>query len=342
MKVSKLARVVGVSAGFALVGCKSAQESAADKFLKAGDPISAVKYYEEARAKGNVSKEFWKNYGSAFITALEMRALMDADPGAAAAPYIVDFRDTALSIVRNHPDPENESRLANVLYRIGMKRLEMGTSIDEEAGFEFLRAAASLPNKPAGLEQNLATTRQNFMANRLKEIASDYEEAKSNPDMAEMGILADYKMNQLEMILGEETPEMRALWSDIRKLNLNTYLLYDLEGLVARVDPRINQYGIVLGIVKYAKSGGTVNIQVTAFNGSSGAFNFTGEGFTLVDRDGQSYEPTSVIGVLKKGQMVDMRGVSKTGGLTFKIPAGAEPHYLEYKVDKRVSRKYLP
>jgi hypothetical protein len=268
--------------------------------------------------------------------------LNNADPGAAAAPYIQDFRDTALSIVRAHPNPEVEAKLANVLYRIGMKRIEMGTSLDEEGGFQFLRAASSLPNKPAGLDQNLSTTQKNFISNRLKEIASDFEEAKSNPEMAEMGILADYKMNQLLLIVGSETPDMKELWTQIRKLNLNTYLLYDLEGLVSQVDPRINQFGIVLGIVKYAVSGSTVNIQVNAFNGSSAAFNFIGQGFTLVDRDGQVYEPTSVIGALKKGQMVDIRAVSKTGGLTFKLASGAEPHYLEFNGDKRVSRKYLP
>jgi hypothetical protein len=41
--------------------------------------------------------------------------------------------------------------------------------------------------------------------------------------------------------------------------------------------------------------------------------------------------------------MVSMREESKTGGVTFNIPSGAKPHYLELKADDgRFSRKYLP
>ena len=41
-------------------------------------------------------------------------------------------------------------------------------------------------------------------------------------------------------------------------------------------------------------------------------------------------------GIVQKGDE------SKTGGLTFKLPAGAQPDYLEFKCDAGTTRKYLP
>jgi hypothetical protein len=155
--------------------------------------------------------------------------------------------------------------------------------------------------------------------------------------------VADYKLSHLALVLGEETPEMKSLWSKVREKNLPTYLMYDLEGLIPQVDARINRYGILMGIVKYSAAGGKVAVQAKVWNGTSGPLEISGSNFSLVDNQGNSHEPASKIGAFGKTVVVPMREESKTGGVTFNIPSDAKPAYLELTAeDGRVSRKYLP
>lgn len=329
MKLTKVTLLTSLSLAFLLTGCKSGHESAGDKYLKGGDPINAIVQYDKALAKGKVSKTFYNNYAIANIQLLEYRAREDA-----ANPILDEIAKGVSNTLAEHPAPEAEAKFAEVLQKIAAKRVESGA---EEGAFLMLQTIEKLSNKSV----NTDGLKKQVVATKLKEIEGDYKDASSEPTA---GILADYKMNKLALLFeGKELPEMRDLWSKIRQVNLNTYLMYDYEGLITEaLDSRINKYGVLLAIVKLEKGSTSTKIQAKAFNGGSTPINVYGDNFVLVDRDGNAYKPAAKLGAFTKKDEINGKDESKTGGLTFNHPAGIEPWYLELKTANGVSRKYLP
>jgi hypothetical protein len=335
MNKSMVALCAGLSMAFLLTGCRSRQEAAGDKYRKLGDPLHALMNYEEALKRGKVSREFYKNYTLVNIQAMALRS--KEDPG---AEFLDVLKDTVASLLVQHPDPENQALFATTLQNIANARIKSGTPEGVEGGFRFLEAA-----KKAGASGGAEAAKQQVVAEKLKEIKGDVEEAAKNPTT---GIVADYKLNKLALMVGGTTPEMEAVWSPLRKINLNTYLMYDNDDVVAelgeRPDARINKYPVLLGIVKYQPGSTKTMIQVKAWNGGAQLFHFRGDGFTLVDKDGKQYKPSAKIGGFAKTDkdVIQKGDESKTGGLTFNHPAGIKPDYLEFKCEAGVTRKYLP
>jgi hypothetical protein len=335
MNKSKVALCAGLSLAFFLTGCRSRQEAAGDKYRKAGDALHALQYYEEALKRGKVSKEFYKNYTRVNIQAMATRSKEDP-----TADFLDVLKDTVASLLTQYPDPENQTLFATTLQNIAISRINLGTPDAVEGGFRFLDAA-----KKAGAAGSADAARQQVVAEKLKDIKDDVDRA-SKEDNA--GIVADYKLNKLALMIGGETPEMKAIWSRLRKMTLNTYMMYDNDDVIAemgeRPDARINKYAVLLGIVKYDPGSTTTKIQVKAWNGGAIPFHFRGEGFTLVDRDGKEYKATGKIGGFSKNDkdVVPKGEQSKTGGLTFTHPAGIQPAYLEFKCEAGMSRKFLP
>lgn len=334
MNHSKAMLCTGLSLAFLLTACRSRQEAAGDKYRKAGNPLQSLMQYEEALKRGKVSKEFYKNYTLVNIQAMDLRAKEDP-----TAEFLDILKDTVASLLTQYPDPQNQTLFATVLSNIANARIKMGTPDAVEGGFRFLSAA-----EKAGATGG-AGAKDQVVAAKIKEIESDFKDAASEPTS---GIIADYKMNKLALMIGSETPAMSELWSKIRKLNLNTYLMYDnddvLAGLGERPDARINKYGVLLGIVKYEPGSTTTKIQVKAWNGASVPFLYKGDDFTLVAKDGSTFKPTAKIGGFSKTakDVIQKGDESKTGGLTFTHPAGTEISHLEFKCDAGLSRKYLP
>jgi hypothetical protein len=290
--------------------------------------------YEEALNRGKLSKDFYKNYTTINIQAMALRAKEDP-----TAEFLDVLKDTVASLLTQHPDPANQALFISALQDIAAARIKMGSPEAIEGGFRFLQTV----EKVGGGSGPSSAAKTQIVDAKLKEIESDYRDAASSPTS---GIIADYKLNKLALMVGGETPEMQELWSKVRKLNLNTYLMYDNDDvdLGERPDSRINKYGVLLGIVKYQPGSTSTKIQVKAWNGTSGPMKFVGDGFTLVDKEGNVYEPSAKIGGFAKSDkdMIAKGDESKTGGLTFNHPAGAEPAYLEFKSNAGMSRKYLP
>ena len=333
MNTPKLTLCAGLSLAFLLTSCRSRQEAAGDKYRKIGDPLHSLMQYEEALKRGKVSKEFFKNYTLVNIQAMGMRAKEDP-----TAEFLDILKDTVASLLTQYPDPQNQTLFATTLSNIAAARIKIGSSEAMEGGFRFLQAA-----EKAGATGGSAAAKQQVIGGKIKEIEDDFKEAASNPTA---GIVADYKLNKLVLMLGSETPEVKDLWSKVRKLNLNTYLMYDNDDvdLGERPDARINKYGVLLGIVKYEPGSTTTKIQVKAWNGASVPFHYKGDGFLLYDKDGNSYKPTAKIGGFAKTDkdVIQKSDESKTGGLTFTHPAGTVPSYLEFKSEAGTTRKYLP
>jgi hypothetical protein len=334
MKMTKVTVCAGLSMAFLLTSCRSRQESLGDKYRKAGDPIHALMQYEEALKVGKVSKEFYKNYTDINIKAMALRAKEDP-----TAEFLDVLKDTVASLLAQYPDPANQQAFVTTLQSIANQRIKLGTPDAVEGGFRFMQTI----EKVGGGASATAAAKGEIVAAKLKEIESDFRDAASNPTS---GIIADYKLNKLALMVGGETSEMHDLWSRVRKLNLNTYLMYDNDDvdLGERPDARINKYGVLLGIVKYEPGATTSKIQVKAWNGTSGPMKFVGDGFTLVDKDGKSYNPSAKIGGFAKTDkdVIPKGEESKTGGLTFNYPSGTVPSYIEFKSNTGLSRKYLP
>jgi hypothetical protein len=335
MNMTKVTLCAGLSLAFLLTSCRSRQEASGDKYRKIGDPLHALMQYEEALKRGKLSKEFWVNYTTVNIAAMKIRAKEDP-----TAEFLDVLKDTVASLLAQHPNPASQTEFAATLQEIAAARIKVGSPDAVEGGFRFLQAA-----EKAGATGGSAAAKQQIVAAKLKEIDDDFKDASSNPTA---GIIADYKLSKLSLMIGSETPEMSALWSKVRKLNLNTYLMYDnddvVENLGERPDARINRYGVLLGIVKYEPGSTATKIQVKAWNGSSGPIRFVGDAFTLVDKSGNVFKPSAKIGGFAKTakDVIGKGDESKTGGLTFNHPAGTEPSYLEFKTGSGTTRKYLP
>lgn len=335
MNKSRLTLCAGLGMAMLLTACRTRQEAAGDKYRKIGDPLHALMNYEEALKGGKVSKEFYKNYTLVNIQAMAMRSKEDP-----TADFLDVLKDTVASLLTQHPDAENQALFATTLQNIANARIKMGTPESIEGGFRFLEAA-----RKAGATGSADAAKQQVVAAQLKDIQARIDEAARNPTD---GIVADYMLNKLALMVGDETPEMTKVWSPLRKINLNTYLMYDNDDVVGelgeRPDARINKYAVLLGIVKYEAGSTAAKIQVKAWNGGSQLFHYKPDGFTLVDRQGNEYKPVAHIGGFSKNakDVVQKGDESKTGGLTFKYPAGTELAYLEYKCEAGMSRKYLP
>ncbi|MEO7424897.1 MAG: hypothetical protein ABI036_06910 [Fibrobacteria bacterium] len=334
MKMTKMTLCAGLSLGLFLTGCRSRQEAAGDKYRKIGDPIHALMQYEEALKRGKLSKEFYKNYTLINIQAMDLRAKEDP-----MAEFLDVLKDTVASLLSQHPDAANQTQFVTVLQKIAASRIKIGSAEAVEGGMRFLQTA----EKVGGATGAASMAQKQVVAAKLKEIEDDYREGATAPTA---GIIADYKLNKLALMVGGETPEMKDLWSKVRKLNLKTYLMYDNDDvdLGERPDSRINKYGVLLAILKYEPASTATKIQVKAWNGSSGPLRFEGDSFTLFDKEGHSYKPSVKIGGFAKTakDIIPKGEESKTGGLTFKHPAGTVPAYIEFKSTSGVTRKYLP
>ena len=336
MNITKATLWIGLMLTFLITGCRSRQEASGDKYRKAGDPLHALMQYEEALKRGKVSKEFPKNYTLVNIQAMALRAKEDP-----TAEFLDILKDTVASLLAQYPDPASAALFSQTLQDIGMQRLKLGSTDAAEGGFRFLQTAEAMGGKNSAISAKVESLRKEFVGGKLGEIEKDYAEAATQPTA---GIVADYKLNKLALMMGGETADMKDLWSRVRKLNLNTYLMYDNDevDLGERPDFRINKYGILLGIVKLEPGATSLKVQVKAFNGSSGPIHFDSEGFTLVDRQGNIFKPTAKIGHFSDKDVVGKGDESKTGGLTFTYPSGTEPFFIEFKSESGITRKYLP
>ena len=209
MNMTKVTLCAGLSLAFLLTSCRSRQEASGDKYRKAGDALHALMQYEEALKRGKLSKEFWQNYTTVNIAAMDLRAKEDP-----TAEFLDILKDTVASLLTQHPNPANQAAFATALQKIASARIKLGTPEAMEGGFRFLQAA-----EKAGGAGGSSAAKQQIVAAQLKGIEDDFREASTNPTA---GIVADYKLSKLALMVGGETPEMGALWSKVRKLNLNT------------------------------------------------------------------------------------------------------------------------
>ena len=324
----------GLLIGMLIISCKSGNESAGDKYLKANDPINALRRYDMALEKGKVSKTFYTGYIQASILTLEDRA--KADP---SAEFLDALKDTIINLLSQHPNPESEAKFSQVLFQVGSDRIAMSTPDMIEGGLRLFKSIDGLNGASPEVTAKVAAVRKELVDKKLKEIQKEYEECVAGDP--QRGIVADYLLTELTLASGE-TPESKLLWSQVRKSNLSTYLMYDLDGLLDHVDARINKYGVLIGIPKYEVTPTSLKIQFKAWNGSGTPFHFLGENVTLVDDKGQVYKPASKAGGFSKDKLIEKGKETPLGVFSFNFPANTVLSYIEFNSEAGKSRKYLP
>ncbi len=323
----------GLFCAMLILGCKGGNESAGDKYLKANDPVNALMRYDLALQKGKTSRDFFVNYTKANILTLQDRA--KSDP---TAEFLDALNDTIVSLLSQHPNAENEASYSNILFDLGSQRIETGDPEAIESGFKFFNSIESLSNKAPGVSEKIAAMKKIYIDKKLKEITDEQNEATTEPTQ---GVAAEYHLNELVMATGE-TPEIKTLWSLVRKTNLSNYLMYDVQGLLVKVDSRINKYAVLLALPKYSATATGIKTQIRAFNGSSGSIRFEGNKITLVDDNGQVYKPTTKSGGFGKDKEIAASAEGPVGVLAFSFPAGTVPSYIQLETSAGLSRKYLP
>ena len=332
-------RLTLIAASFAalLAGCKSAYEKHGDAHLKENRPLQALQNYELVLQKGKPSAEFAQNYIKANIMAMSQRNAEDP-----LAEFMDHFKENIEKNLSQAPNAENEAAFADVLLKVGKARLAMGTPISAVKGFDFMRAAEVLPSASGAVKQEVSQIRDQYVSGKLGEVRDHLEEAKTGEVIA--GIVADYKLAHMDLVAGS-TEESEALWSEVRKANLATYLMYDNTDVEMEIggsiDHRINKYGVLLGITKYKPAGSSVYLEVKAFNGTNNPIDYKKDSFALVDSDGNRHEPVSGRG-FKKDAKVSLTEESPVAGLKFKLPGETQVSHLEYKYGSGVSEKFLP
>src|SRR3954470_19216604 len=119
--MSKSLRLSGVSLILSLAfwGCESRQEKTGDAYLQAGDAGNALAQYEEALQQGNVSNAFFSKYTKAYVMFLRARA--SEDP---SAQMLDVLKDSLVSLLKQHPDAENEKEASLALAEVAAKRVE--------------------------------------------------------------------------------------------------------------------------------------------------------------------------------------------------------------------------
>ncbi|MFC1585091.1 hypothetical protein ACFL5V_06070 [Fibrobacterota bacterium] len=333
--MKKLFWIVGIAALCSFTtSCKSVYEKQGDKHLKEGRPLKALQRYNYVVKKGKGSKNFEKNLTKAYIGAMQITADQDPD-----IEKLLTFREKINELMAKNQDKEIQQLFAKTAVSIAPGFIKSGDFPTEEVGFRMIKDAETLSDIPEDIRLQISSIQNSYIQKSISE-AEDYHASCMN-GKAEDGIIADYLMSKM-MLFVDETPAIKDLWSKIRKANLSTYLIYDLEHLIDNPIPQINRFGVLLAIRSMSRSGNTTTFQVQAYNGSTNTFKFLGQSFKLVDRDGKEYEPSGRAGAFSSKKEIERGAETNVGQVSFKVPKDTELAYLHFTSEAGESIKYLP
>ncbi len=325
----------GIAIVLALTGCKSAYEKQGDDHLNAGRYKKALQRYKYVTKKGNGSNNFTNSLTHAYIGAFgkDVEAGQDIE-----ALYF--FKDKIGKLLPKVTSSKVKAFYVETAVKAGKTLAETEDAAYVDLGFKLFKEAVKTEGFNANHKSVIDKIEADMTAKAIQEATDQLESAKGGE--AQDGILADYILSKLALFV-EPTDEVKTLWSEIRKVNLSTYLMYDLENLIEGGPlPRINKYGVLLAITDYKKSGNSLSVQLKAFNGTSVLFKMLPEGFKLVDKQGNEYSPVSHKGAFSKKKELLKMEESGVVAMTFKLQSDMEPDYIEYTSNAGVSRKYLP
>ncbi|MBF0433298.1 MAG: hypothetical protein HQK83_18615 [Fibrobacteria bacterium] len=330
----KLLGLTVIATLFWLTSCKSAYEKQGDEHLNAGRYQKALQRYKYVTKKGNGSEDFNSNLTKAYVGSFNQTVEQGAEIGA-----ILTFREKLNELLAGDVTPEVKTMFGNAIANVVAKLIEEGSVEAEDVAFKLIEDANRINALSGKAKSAVDALKDGYIKKSLSE-AEDHYQNCMNGD-AQEGIVADYILSKLA-IFNIDSEEIQELWSKIRKANLSVYLMYDVEGLITNPDPRINRYGILLGIRSIARNSSSTSIQVQAYNGSSNKMTFEASKFSLEDKAGNVYEPASSRGAFSSKTLIDKNDQSKVGELRFTVGADVELKSLNFKSETGSSVKYLP
>jgi hypothetical protein len=317
-----------------IFSCKSGYEKQGDKHLKAGKPFNALQRYKYVTKSGSGSKVFPINLTRAYIFAMD-----EVSKDEMALEKLEMFRGKIAALLETNPNQANSSAYGDIGLSAAEKLSKSDDIFAEDLTFRIIGDVKRLVALSNEQKIHLNDIIHHYVKKNLAEAERNYLNCKEGED--EAGIMADYILSKVKLFIKEEPAEMQALWSKIRDINLSTYLMYDLEGLISMPLPSINRYGVLLAITSLNRTGNSVMAQIKAFNGSTAHFTYSGDGFKLVDKKGVEYLPTQKRGAFGT-TLIERSDETGVGGVTFEVPADTELSHIQYTCEAGESIKYLP
>jgi hypothetical protein len=320
-----------------LISCKSVYEKQGDEHLKDGNPLKALQRYKYVMQKKSGSKDFPKSLCKAYIGAMEKTATEDPN-----IETMLTYREKISKLMEEVSDPEVNRIFGEAAVNIAKELANAEDYPSQEVAFHLMKDAETLEGVEDDTKLKIAAIRSDFIKSNLNKAEEHYAAAMNDPENnAPEGIIADYILSKMALLV-DETAEMKELWSKIRKANLSTYLIYDLENLIENPLPTINRFGVVLAIPTLVRSASTTSIQVQAYNGSTATYKFDGSNFTLVDKEGKEYKPVRKRGNFSKEKVQQLGSETEVGEVTFNTAKDVELSHLRFDSEAGESIKYLP
>jgi len=334
--MKKLIWILGYTAIFFLLSCKSVYEKQGDEHLKNGKYLKALKRYQYVQRKKNGTKNFETNLIKAYIGAMELTA--QTDP---SIDKLLSFQEKIKKLMENVSSNEIQQLFAKSASNISKNLIFSGEYASEEVGFYLLNDAESIPNLSADIKLVISGIKDEYITKNMNDAQKHLTASINGGAEDGEGIIADYILSKTSLFVNP-SDAMKELWSQVRKENLSTYLMYDLENLIDNPVPRVNQYGVLLAIRSFIRKGEKVIIQVQAFNGSTQIFKFIGDGFKLIDSEGKKYEPTAKSGSFSNKNDILLGQETEVGQLSFNVPKDLQLTALQFESKGGITIKYLP
>jgi len=322
----------GLIAVFFITSCKNVYEKEGDEQLKAGKYQKALQKYKNVKDKG--SKDFNDNLTMAYIGSMGKAYVAGAD-----IDKLILYIEKIDGLMEAELKPATQKFYCETVVSIGGQLIEQGEFGPEEMGFILIKGTEKFAKTCGQSKSKIDTIKSAFTSKYLKEAEEHYLSIKKS-ELTE-GIVADYIMNHITFFV-DETPEIKELWSKIRKANLAIFLLYTYDGAVEKPIPALNRYSVLLAITKLTRSAKAATFQVQAFNNSTAYFKYISDGFTLVDREGKEYKPSGKRGGFSKTKVIEDGERTPVAEVTFKVTKGTELDYLKFDSKGGETRKYLP
>ncbi len=342
---------LAAAVAFSMVGCKGKLESRADGHLKEGRYANAIKSYVEAAAKGDVSEEYYDNFGKALIFGAE-KELKANIASEKAEGYFDKFNE----IVDKVQDTEIINKYISLIADQGKTQAgEEGADFDVVVNaFAKIDSAASLA-KRRGINESSVKALRTEAENAY--VSKNIGLAKSESDP----VVAEYQLLKLAEI-APTNEEVQTALNKNRKGTRGYFLIFG-EQIGEKISRRIDKYGYVMAMP-------TIKLNATSLSGEIQFWASTGNNteldptkIKLVSADGKEVFATTTGGWCEKEELVGPKNNQKiekkkkpfkknekgklmnefqcSANIAFSFPKGFVPDYIEYTDVYGSGKKFL-
>ena len=339
------------SVALSMTGCKGTNEKRGDEHLKEGRFRNAINSYLEAKKKGSMSSEFYDNFTLALVRAAEVEAKKDLNSDLING-YFEKASVNMPEVKEDVVVEEYVTTLANVgKQQAAQEGVDYNTIINAFAKIDTALATAKARNVAEGAVKAIRTEAENAY------VAKNLADARSESDPVE----SEYQI----MKIAEMAPENSDVKAALNKSRLGTrgYFLIFGEQIGEPVNRRIDKWGYVMAFPSIKIGPGSLSGELQFWASTGNNTELDPSKIKLVSTDGQEVvakatggwcEAEVLVGkkgdekIEKKQQKIKPRAKGKlitdfqcSLYVSFSFVKGFVPHYVEYKDEFGIGRKFL-